>query len=122
MHDVIKQILIRRNDKLPASVSNQKMNHALKLLGKLAGINDLVELSTTRGGKLIREYKPKYELITTHTARRSACTNMYLAGIPTRVIMSFSGHRTEKSFLKYIKVKQFEDAVRMKDHEYFKTT
>ncbi len=100
----------------------KKMNNSLKLLGKLAGIDNLIEVSRTKGGRLQRDFKPKYELITTHTARRSACTNMYLANIPTRVIMSFSGHKTEKSFLKYIKVRQFEDAVRMKEHSYFKAT
>jgi hypothetical protein len=40
--------------------------------------------------------------------------NMYKRGLPTRMIMSISGHKTEKSFLKYIKVKQEEHAEMMK--------
>lgn len=118
-HYIIKEIIARRNGVLPPFITNQKMNAALKKLGRIAGINEIVEISITKGGRRQTERMPKYELITTHTARRSACTNMYLSGIPTRVIMSFSGHKTEKSFLKYIKVKQFEDALRMKDHPYF---
>lgn len=119
MHHVIKEIARRRNGELPYPVSNQKMNDALKLLGEIAGLDDEVEVTMTKGGRRVTEKFKKYELITTHTARRSACTNMYLAGIPVRVIMAFSGHKTEKSFLKYIKVKQFEDAIRMKDHPFF---
>jgi integrase len=56
---------------------------------------------------------PKYDLITSHTGRRSFCTNMYKRGLPTLMIMSISGHKTEKSFLKYIKVRQEEHAAMM---------
>ena len=48
--------------------------------------------------------EPKYKFITNHTARRSFCTNMFLRNIPPISIMSISGHKTEKIFLKYIKV------------------
>ena len=119
IHYIIKDVINRRNGILPPFITNQKMNAALKKLGNIAGIDEIVEISITKGGKRQTDRMPKYKLITTHTARRSACTNMYLSGIPTRVIMSFSGHKTEKSFLKYIKVNQFEDAIRMKDHPYF---
>lgn len=119
MHYIIREIVERRNGIIPPASSNQKTNKALKILGKIAGIDELVETSITKGGKRRSSITEKYNLITTHTARRSACTNMYLSGIPTKVIMSFSGHRTERNFLKYIKVKQFEDALRMKDHPFF---
>ena len=46
----------------------------------------------------------KYKLITTHTARRSFATNLYLAGVQTHTIMAITGHSTEKAFLRYIKV------------------
>ena len=119
MHYIIKDIIERRGGTLPPAVSNQKMNQALKVLGKAAGINSPVEVTITKGGRRVSKVVPKYMLITTHTARRSGCTNMYLEGIPIKVIMAFSGHKTIKSFLKYIKVGQFEDAIRMQDHPYF---
>jgi len=46
----------------------------------------------------------KYQLIASHTCRRSFCTNEYLKGTPPLFIMKISGHRSEKNFLKYIKV------------------
>ena len=52
----------------------------------------------------------KHEIISTHAARRSFCTNAFKDGIPTLHIMSISGHRTEKAFLKYIKVDGEEHA------------
>jgi integrase len=120
MHPVIKDILIRRENKLPDPVSNQNMNYALHLLGELAGFDELIEVTRTAGGRMKTYRIPEYKLITTHTARRSACTNMYLAGIPIRTIMSFSGHKTITSFMKYIKMEAMEDAVKMKDHPFFK--
>jgi hypothetical protein len=53
---------------------------------------------------------PKYNLIHTHTARRSFCTNMYKKKMPVFDIMLFSGHKTEKEFYKYIKIKGEERA------------
>lgn len=57
----------------------------------------------------------KWQKLTTHTARRSFCTNMYLLGVPVMTIMSISGHRTEKSFRSYIKASGEEHAQIMKE-------
>ena len=120
MHPVIREILRRRGDKIPRPVSNQKMNKQLKKLCEIAGIEDPVEVTITKGGVKKRTTYKKYELITTHTARRSGCTNMYLSGIDPLSIMVFSGHRTMKSFMKYIKASPVETAERLKDHPFFK--
>jgi len=119
MHWVIREILEKRHNVLPRAVSNQKLNDALKELGKLADLTEDVEMTVTRGGKQITTRRPKYELLSTHTARRSGCTNMYLAGIDIYTIMGFSGHTTEKSFRKYIKIKQEENAKRFLEHPFF---
>jgi len=65
-------------------------------------------------GEKICNRKMKWEMVMTHTARRSFCTNMYLRGIPTPTIMAISGHRTEKNFYKYIKADGMEHAIMMK--------
>lgn len=47
--------------------------------------------------------KYRYDLVCTHTARRSAITNLYLTGLfDTFQLMSISGHKTEKAFKEYI--------------------
>jgi hypothetical protein len=63
---------------------------------------------------------PKYKKISTHTARRSAATNMYLASIPTIDIMKITGHKTETIFLNYIKVSKEETAKNLTNHPYYK--
>lgn len=58
--------------------------------------------------------KPKHELITSHTARRSGITNLYKTGLlDNREMMSISGHRTEKVFDKYIRMGNTEKAMRV---------
>ncbi len=45
----------------------------------------------------------------------SFCTNAYKDDIPTLSIMAISGHRTERAFLKYIKVDDEEHAKKVLD-------
>lgn len=47
--------------------------------------------------------KPKFEMIVSHSARRSCVTNLYKSGLfTTAQIMSVSGHKTESVFQQYI--------------------
>ena len=45
----------------------------------------------------------KQQNITSHTARRSYATNLYLKGIPIQAIMAVTGHTAERTFRTYIK-------------------
>ncbi len=101
--------------------SDQAMNRKVKLVGKLAGINDDITISITKGGRRVTTTVKKYEKITNHTARRSFATNLYLANVPILAIMKMTGHKTEKSFLKYIRVTQEENAIKIAQHPYFST-
>lgn len=50
-----------------------------------------------------RPLKHRYDLIMSHTARRSCITNLYLTGqFDTKQLMSISGHTTEKNFYEYL--------------------
>ncbi len=104
LHPVVLEILQKYNFDMPEVISNQKFNDYIKDACRLAHIDSMESLTRTVGGKLITENKPKFELVSSHTCRRSFCTNMYLRGVDTMIIRSISGHKTEKSFLKYIKV------------------
>lgn len=95
---------------LPVAITNQKFNEYIKEVAKNAEITQMENFTRTFAGKLTTERLPKCDLITSHTGRRSFATNMYKRKIPSLTIMSITGHKTEKSFLKYIKVKQTEHA------------
>jgi len=97
----------------------QKVNEHIKDISKLAGIKEKVSFEEKKGGLTVKQSLPKNELIKTHTARRSGCTNMYLAGVPTIGIMKISGHQTEREFLKYIKVSKQQNADILSTHAYF---
>ena len=101
-------------------IYEQKLNQNIKIVGKLAKINEPVTIEEIKGGFRVQKTVPKYELIKTHTARRSGATNMYLACISTLEIMKVTGHKTEKDFLKYIRVTKEETAEILSNHEYFK--
>ena len=89
--------------------ANQKNEYyKLKLYAK--GHQGSPLFQRDNAGQVIR---PKYELISSHTARRSGVTNMYKLGIlDTREMMSISGHQSEKVFEHYIKVGVREQARR----------
>lgn len=95
---------------LPKSCTNQTMNKYIKEIGELAKINDSELKIRNRGKERVEKIFNKFELICTHTARRSFATNMFKKGVPTRVIMKITGHRTEKAFNSYIKISQDENA------------
>jgi integrase len=103
---------------LPPALSNQKMNDYLKEIGKL--VDSLKEATTerriTKGGvKLITQAK-KCERLTTHTARRSFATNLYLDKMPAYTIMQITGHKSERSFFAYIKITPEESADVIANH------
>jgi len=120
IHPYVSAILEKYNWQLTKPISNQKMNEYLKELGKLAGLDNSVSISSTKGGIKVTETFKKYALITVHTARRSFATNAYLNDVPTISIMKITGHRTERAFLKYIKISQEENANKLLNHPFFK--
>jgi Phage integrase family. len=58
-------------------------------------------------------------LVASHTARRTGATLMYLQGIPTIAIMMITGHKSESSFRKYIKVTLEENAKMLANVKFF---
>ena len=99
----VKRIFEKYNGELPPVISNQKFNSFLKEICQKAGITEDTSITHTIAGRRIKEYFPKYELVSAHTARRSFATNMFESGAPALVIMQITGHKTEKAFLSYIK-------------------
>ena len=119
VHPFVKEILEKYDGNIPAPISNQKMNEFLKKVGEEAEIKEMIMSSITRGGIMERNTTEKYNLITTHTARRSFATNLYLADVPAITIMKITGHKTDKSFLRYIRISQEENANKLLNHPFF---
>ena len=115
LHPTVQAILNKYEGDLPRPITNQKFNEYLKQVAKLANFKEAITKQITRGGKTETIIRNKWEMVTTHTARRSFATNMYKMGIPSITIMAITGHRTETAFLKYIKVTPQEHAEKMRE-------
>jgi hypothetical protein len=105
-----RHILIEKYNMQMPQVSNVNFNFYIKEVAKLAGIDEQIKITHKRGNRVSEEIKPKYAWVTSHTCRRSFCTNEYLDGTPTNLIMAISGHKTEKAFRRYIKADQVQKA------------
>lgn len=116
IHPRVKDIILRG---MPHTISEQKVNKYIKDVCKAAGITDNVVWYRTEGGRRVEYVTPKWELVSNHTARRSFATNAYKAGLLPYEIMQITGHRSEKTFFKYICITQEQAAERMAKHPFF---
>jgi integrase len=101
-----RSIVERYNGVLPNYDRNQvtRFNRTIRELCQLAGMEDEITFYREVAGESIMVIKRKYEEVTSHTCRRTFCTLKFLKGMPAQAIMKFSGHKSERSFLKYLKL------------------
>lgn len=120
-HDYVKEIFAKYNGSVPNGLCIQYFNKYLKVIMKEIGVDDKITYSFTQGGTLKTVTKQKWELIASHTARRSAATNMYLTGrMTTLEIMRLTGHRTEQNFFRYIRLTNDDTARSISGDMFFK--
>ncbi len=112
--DARKILIDKYNMRMPR-VSMANFNYYIKEVVKLASIEEPVKITHKRGSRIVEETRPKYAWISSHTARRSSCTNEYLSGTPGDLIMAISGHKTETAFKKYIKADRIKKASIIKE-------
>ena len=111
INQTVKSILHKYNNVLPTAISNQKFNDYIKDISQLCKSLQRMELlSYVKGGKNVKESLERWKMVSTHTARRSFATNAYERGTPTNAIMAITDHKTEQSFLLYIKTSKRKQA------------
>jgi hypothetical protein len=112
IHPVVNSILKKYDNSLPLVPKNNEFNRIIKIVGeKLHSLHVSFTKQITYKRELTEVVLMKYSFLQTHTARRSFCSNEYLKGTDPLIIMSISGHKSHKSFMRYIKVSgdQFAD-------------
>ena len=110
INETVKAILAKYNGNTPPKISDQKLNEYLKIICKEAGLNEQIEKQQTKGGIKKPTIYEKWQLTTSHTARRSYATNTTKKGVPIQSIMRITGHKKENVFLKYVKLSAMEHA------------
>lgn len=115
----IETVLKKWNYNLPkiagdADSTATLINRHIKTICCMAGIKDPFTIETMRAGKVVQEYREKWEVITTHCARRTAITNLFKRGdVQTYQIMKVSGHKTEKTLYTYLCLSNEEIAMQI---------
>ena len=96
----------------PEKISQVVFNKQIKVLCKMAGIDEVVSgfknNPKTRRKEIVKA--PKYEFVTSHIMRRSFASNYY-GKIETPLLMNITGHSKESTFLTYIGTHQNKDAL-----------
>lgn len=110
---------LERNGGVAPSLSQQKFNEAIKRACKKIGMTERLHVSRSRGSGRVSESKERWELVSSHTARRTGATLLYLSGVPAKRVMLCTGHTTERVFLSYIKVSREENARMLAGNAFF---
>lgn len=92
--------------------ANQIANRHIKYIAAMAGINNEVSQGNEKG--------PKSNFVTFHTARRSAATNLYLAGVSTKLIADLGGWTNERTLKLYLRASGLDSAHMASDLDFFK--
>lgn len=81
-----------------------KRDRLIKEICRLAGIDTPTERIAKRGNEITKSIVPKWQIIGTHTGRRTFICNLIAKGVSPTVIMSMTGHKSYESLRKYISV------------------
>ena len=95
-----KEILDKYDYNLPV-ISEQKFREYIKETARLVGFTEQVIKASRIGNAIKEESKRRCDLISTHTARRTFITIMKNKGVPDKVIMKITGHKSLSSFHRY---------------------
>jgi integrase len=119
IHPHVFIIMKKYGDDFPRIISPQRFNDYVKEICRQVGFTELTKgtkkVKTDMGQRKITGDFPKYELISSHTCRRSFATNLY-GKIPTMTIMAITGHKSERTFLNYIKVTPAQHAKALQEY------
>lgn len=111
-------VLLEKHKFQFSKITGKHYNDCIRESCRIAGFtDDFVQTRTNvKTKKVTNEAKPFYAWISSHTARRSFCTNYHVhRGIDAKLVMNISQHTTYEAFDSYIQASQkvkFEEFVR----------
>lgn len=102
IHPDVNEILIRLGN-FPRPISDQRFNEWIKIVCRESGLINEVHGTRQNPKTHLKEIGTfqKWELIRSHTCRRSFATNHYNK-LSNKLIMAVTGHATERMLLSYI--------------------
>lgn len=118
----IREIMARNWGGVP-KISEQKFNDGIKELCHKVGINDIIQVPRSKRTMLgwsMDKVVEKWELVSSHTFRRSGASALYRAGVPAKVIRFLTGHKSDKTLFLYIKLNAEDGYQSLAGLEFFK--
>lgn len=103
LYGIAKAILEKYNG-VPPIISNQKFNEYLKVLFKELKMDRSIVVQSVRGKQVFRVTQPLFEVISSHTARRTFISICLQKGMPIQDVMRMSGHSDYRGIKPYIKI------------------
>jgi integrase len=101
---------------LPPKMSNTNLNRYIKEFCQLVDcLHCEIQLGITKGGIYTKTTYKKYELICSHTCRRSFATNTYRMGVSPLTVMKITGHKSSRVFENYVKLSVDQHADMLQD-------
>jgi len=104
-------LLEKYDFKLPKT-TNQEANRKIKLIASMAGINTPVQENGVKG--------PKCNFVRTHTARRSAATNLAMQSVPLDFIAKLGGWKKLEVLKVYLLASGLDVAAAASEYDFFK--
>jgi integrase len=96
------EILKKYKGNLPNHISQHNFNNIIKEVCRVAGITATTRIQRYSGNQLVTIECPKYELVSSHCARRTAITILGTQGIPLNVLQRLTGHDDVETLMKYV--------------------
>ena len=93
-----------RDDRALPTFTNQAHNRGIKEVCRMAGVNEKVHVTGYRANRRYDEVHEKWELVGTHTGRRTFIVMALSMGIPPNVVMKWTGHGDYKAMQPYIDI------------------
>lgn len=113
-------LILERNGGHAPHLAQQHLNEWIKKVCRACEITTPIEVTTFDGRKHTTVTKEKCDLVSSHTARRSGISQLYMTGIPLQQVMLISGHKDEDSIRHYLRLTKEENVVLLKDNPFFK--
>jgi site-specific recombinase XerD len=118
LHKYVREILNKRFGQLPSKTSSSTYNRKIKLVCRLAEIDNQIYGFKMNPETRRKEfaYYPKFELITSHTGRRSFVSN-HIGKIDIETLKAIGGWKSEKLIQNcYNQTTKTEYAQNLKNH------
>lgn len=116
IHTQVREVLNRRKNKLP-NLTSQKFNLDVKKICEKANIDEITigSIKNPETNRKEKGYYKKFQLISTHTCRRSFVSNHY-GKIDDKTIMGITTHKSYTQYMKYVKTTLSEHAKNLEDY------